>query len=69
MEKVYRKWKKYIENVHEKLVHDPFLILVNSPNSQWKRKTLLEVNYFERRLCKNLEKLTCFFTLDPVPFS
>ena len=42
--------------VHQKLVRDPFLILVNSAtHPMYGRK---EIRYFERKLSKTFQKLT-----------
>ena len=58
--------KNHKENVHQKLVPDPFLIFVNNP------KQLLHArNYFENKeyYQKALKKLTLFFLSNPVPFN
>ena len=46
--------KNHKENVHEKLVPDPFLILVKSENSHCMQGFLLKIRYFERALSKSL---------------
>ena len=40
-------WKKYAENVHQKLVPEPFLIFGNVQNSQCTQESSLEPRYFE----------------------
>ena len=55
--------KNHAENVHQKLVPDPFLILVNNP-----KQPLHARNHFEKGLSKSLKKLTLFFLSNPVPF-
>ena len=55
-----------MENVHQKLVPDPSLILVNKPKQPL---ILLKIRCFERELSKSLNKLTSFVVLKPVPFN
>ena len=50
--------------MHQKLVPDPFLILVNNP----KQEIVLEIRYFERGLSKSLKKVNFIFFSNPVPF-
>ena len=38
------------ENMHQKLVPDPFLILVNNPKQPCMQEILLKIRYFERGL-------------------
>ena len=45
---------KSMQNMQQTLVLDLFLTLV-------KKKTLLEMTYFERKLSKNVKKMTWFF--------
>ena len=55
------------ENVQ--LVPDPFLILVNNPNSHCMQEILLKIRYFERGLSKSLKKKVNFiFSFEPSPF-
>ena len=60
--------EKYAENVHQKLVPDPFLILVSSPKQLMYAETLLKIRYFERRLSKKPLKVNLLFTLHAVHF-
>ena len=60
-------WQNYAENVHWKLVPDPFLILVTIPKQKLFQETLLKT-YFERRLSKILKNLTLFFLFHPLHF-
>ena len=54
------------KNVHQKLVPDLFLILVNNPKQSLHARNLLKLRYFER-LSKSLK--TLFFLLNPVAFN
>ena len=45
-------WKKYAENVHQKLLLEPFLIFGNVQNSQCMQEPSLEPKYFERGLLR-----------------
>ena len=62
-------WKNNAENKSQKLVLDPFLILVNKP-----KQPLNVRNYFKNKIIlkdyikRPLKKLTLFFLLNPVPF-
>ena len=55
-------WKKYAENVQQKLVPDPFLILANTQKSQYMQVALSKIRHFERELLKkfkgNFDNLT-----------
>ena len=55
--------------MNQKLVPDPFLILVNNPKQSLMQEILLKIRYFERGLSKSLKKLTLFFLSNPVPFN
>ena len=55
--------------MHQKVVPDPFLVLVNNPKQPCMQKTILKIRYFERGLSKSLQKLTLFFVLNPAPFN
>ena len=62
-------WKNHAENVHQKLVADPFFLLVNNP-----KQTLHTLNFFKNKIFskdyqKPLKKLTLFFLSNPVPFN
>ena len=43
-------WKNHAENVHQKLVVNPVLILVNNPKQPLMQEILLKIMYFERGL-------------------
>ena len=55
---VLNKWhfngKIIFKMVHQKLVQDPFLILVNNSKQQLHPKIILKMKYFERKLWKSL---------------
>ena len=42
--------EKYAENVHQKLVPDLFLTLVNNPKQQLMQEVILKIRYFKGRL-------------------
>ena len=69
LNKEHLLWKNHAENVHQKVVRDPFFILANNPISHCMQEILLKIRYFERELSKTLKKLTLFFLLSPVPFN
>lgn len=48
LKKEYFYGRKYVENVHQKLVRDPFLMLVNSRKQPMQGKKLLRIKYFEK---------------------
>ena len=60
--------KKQAQNVYQKVVPDPFLILVNNPKQPCMQKTILKIRYFVRGLSKSFQKLTLFFCFEPSPF-
>ena len=47
-------WKNHAENMHQKVVPDPFLMLVNNPKQPLTQEIILKIRYFERGLSKNL---------------
>ena len=55
--------------MHQKLVSDPFLILVNNPEQSLHQKILLKVRCFDLGYQKAFRKLTLFFLLSPIPFN
>ena len=62
-------WKNNPENKSQKLVLDPFLILVNKPKQPLHIRNYFKNRIFWRRIIKwPLKKLTLFFLLNPVPF-
>ena len=54
IERVLKKNYNHTENVHKKLVSDPFLILVNNPKQTLHVRNSFEIRYFERGLSKSL---------------
>ena len=64
-------WKNHAENVHQKLVSDPFFILVNNPKQPLHAGTSFKNKIFWKRIInyEPLKKLTLFFLLNPVPFN
>ena len=59
--------ENHAENVHQKLVSDPFFILVNNPK-QPLQEILLRIRYFERGLSKTFEKVNFILSFKPSPF-
>ena len=53
--------KNHAENVHQKLVPDPFLILVNNPNPKQPLHARNSFRYFEIGLSNSLEKVNFYF--------
>ena len=47
--------------MHQKLIPDPFSILVNNPNSTCMQGILLQLDILKEILYKALKKLTLFF--------
>ena len=62
-------WKNHAGNVHQKLVPDPILILVNNPKQPLHIKTFFGNRYFERGLSKSLEKINIIFFSYSVPIN
>ena len=61
--------EKSAENVHQKLVPDPFLILVNNPKQPLYARTYFKNKIFWKTIIKKLlKKLTLFFLSNPAPF-
>ena len=53
------------KNVHQKMVPDPFLNLLNNPKQPLHERSSLKNNMFWKRVIKNaLKKLTLFFLFD-----
>ena len=61
-------WKIHAGNVHQKLVIDPFLILVITQNSYCMQENVLKIRYIQKGLSKNLKKVKLFFFSKPIPF-
>ena len=55
-------------NVHQKLVPDPFLVLVNNPKQPLHARNPLKIIYFERKLSKSYKKVNLFLLLNPTHF-
>ena len=58
----------HAENVHQKLVPNPFLILVKNTKSHCMVEIPLKIRYFQRGLSKSLKKLNFIFSFEPSPF-
>ena len=57
------------ENVHQKLVPDPFFYFGQQPKTVIVcKKFLLKIRYFESGLSKTLKKYTFIFSFEPSPF-
>ena len=66
IERVLKKNYNHTENVHKKLVSDPFLILVNNPKQTLHVRNSFENKIFWKRIIKKSSAL--FFLSSPVPF-
>ena len=54
--------KNHAENVHQKLIPDPFLILEKiTQNRHGMQGILLQIRYFERELSKSFKKINFIF--------
>ena len=62
-------WKSHAENVHQKLVPDPFLILVNNPKQPLHARNSFKKDILIEDTQKALKKLALFFLSNPVPFN
>ena len=61
--------KNCAENVHRKLVPDPFLILVKNPKkNHCMQKIIFKTRYFEKGLSKSPKKVRIIFSFEPSPF-
>ena len=58
----------HAEIVHQKLVPDPFLILVNNPKQPSHARNYFKIRSFERGLSKSLKKVNLSFLSNPVLF-
>ena len=54
--------------MHQKLVPDPFSILVNNPKQSLHARNSLNNKKFERGLSKSLKKVNFIFSSKPSPF-
>ena len=55
--------------MHQKLVPDPFLILVNSPKQPLHAGNSFKQDILKKDYQKSLKNLTLFFHLNPFPFN
>ena len=65
-------WKcapNHTENVHQKLVSDPFPILLYNLKHPLHKRSSFRNNILKENCQKPLKKLTLFFPLNPVPFN
>ena len=60
--------ENYAENKHQKLVPDPFLILVNNPKQPLHARNYFKNKIFWKIIIKNLKKVNLFFSFEPSPF-
>ena len=61
--------KNHAENVHQMLVPDFFLILINKPKQPLHVRNFLENKiYFKRGFSKSLKKVNFIFSFKPSPF-
>ena len=61
--------QKSCRNLHQKLVPDPFLILVNNPKKAIECYNFFKkIRYFERRLLKSLKKVDFIFCFEHSSF-
>ena len=54
--------------MHQNLVPDPFLILINNPKHPLHARNSLRVRYFERGLSNSFKKVYFIFSFKPSPF-
>ena len=54
-------WQNHAENVHQKLVTDPFLILVKNPKQPMHARNSFENKIFCKRIIKNPQKVYFLF--------
>ena len=59
--------KKHAENVHQKLVTESLLILLNNPKQPLYARNFLW-RYFGIGLSKSLKKVNFIFSFEPSPF-
>ena len=50
--------------MHQKLLPNPFFILVNNP-----KQAFLKIRFFEKGLSQSFKKVNFIFLLNPVPFN
>ena len=58
----------YAENVHQTLVPEPLLILVNNPKQPLHARNYFKRKIFERGLSKTLKKVNFIFSSEPSSF-
>ena len=60
--------EKPCRKVKQKLVPDPFIILVNKPKQSLYAMNSFKIKYFESRLSGSFEKVDFIFSFKPSPF-
>ena len=60
--------ENHAENVKQKLVPDPFLILGNNPKQPLHARTIFKNKIFSKRIIKEPEKVNFIFSLEHSPF-
>ena len=60
--------KNLAENVHQKLVPEPFLVFLNNPKQSFHARNCFKMRYFEQGLSKSFKKLNFIFSFGPNPF-
>ena len=61
--------EKSSENVHQKLVPDPFIYFGKQPKTLLHAINSFKIKNFERWLSKTFKKITLFLLSNPVPFN
>ena len=61
-------WKNHAKNVHQELVLNCFLILVNDPKQPLHARNSFKNRCFERGLSKSIEKVHFIIPFEPSPF-
>ena len=51
--------------MHQKLIPDPFLILVNNQKSDCMQGIILQIRYFQRELSKSFKNVNFIFSFEP----
>ena len=60
--------ENHAENVHQRLVPDPFIILLNSPKQSLHARNSFENKIFVKRIIKKLKKVEFMFSFEASPF-
>ena len=61
-------WENHAENKHQKLVPDPFLILLFNLKQPSHARNSFKKRYFERGSSKSPKKVNIIFSCEPSPF-